>query len=78
MQRLIETFIKHQLLIFKRPEIDPFQASESDIKNVYEPDQLLNSDEDEGDNDENVGISILSQRKNHSSILRRISALICL
>ena len=48
MRRLIETFIKHKLSIFKRPEIDPFQASDSEIENVYdyEPYQLLDSDED--------------------------------
>ena len=66
MRRLIETFIKHKLSIFKRPEIDLFQASESDIENIYEPDQLLDSDK-EGDKDEDVEILILLQRKNHSS-----------
>ena len=65
MRRLIETFIKHILSTFKRPEIDPFQASEYDIENVYEPDQLLDSDKD-GDKDEDVERSILLQRKNLS------------
>ena len=52
MRHLIETFIKHKLSIFKRPEIDPlFKAIESDIENVY--DQLLDSDE-EGNKDEDV------------------------
>ena len=52
MRCLIETSIKHKLSILKRPEIDPFQASESNIENMYE---LLDSDE-EGDKDENVEI----------------------
>ena len=65
MRRLIETFIKHKLSVFKRPEVDPIQTSQSDIENVYEPDHLLDSDE-ERDKDENVEISILLQRKNHS------------
>ena len=60
MKRLIETFI------FKRSEIDPFQTSEFDIENVYQPDQLLDSDEKRGKN-EDVVISILLLRKNHSS-----------
>ena len=67
MRRLIETFIKHKLSIFKRSEIDSFQASESDTEYVYESDQLLDSDE-KGDKNEDVEIStILLQRKNHSS-----------
>ena len=65
MRRLIEAF-KHKLSIFKRPEIYPFHESESDIENVYEPDQLLDSDE-EGDKEEDVEISILLKRKNHST-----------
>ena len=65
MRRLIQIFIKHKLSIFKRPEIDPIQASQSDIENLYEPDQLLDSDEEE-DKDEDVDVSILLQRKNHS------------
>ena len=51
---------------FKRPEIDLFQASEPDSENVYEPDQLLDSDE-ERDKSEDVEISILYRGKNHLS-----------
>ena len=65
MRRLIEIFIKLKLSIFKRLEIDPFQASESDITDMYDPDQLLDYDE-EGYEDEDVEISILFQRKSHS------------
>ena len=65
MRRLIETFIKHKLSIFKKPEFDPIQASQSNIENVYKPDQLLDSEE-ERDRDEDIEISILLQRKNHS------------
>ena len=54
----IETFIKLKLSIFRRPEIDPFQASESDITDMYEPDQLIDSDKEKY-KDEDVEISIL-------------------
>ena len=63
MRCLIETFINYKLSIFKKPDIDPVKTSEFDIENVYEPDQLLDSDE-EGDKDEDV--KILFQRKSHS------------
>ena len=51
MRSLIETFIKHKLSILKRSEIDPFQVSESDIKNVNESDQLLLDSDKKGDKD---------------------------
>ena len=65
MRHLIETF-KHKLSIFKRPEIDSFQASKSDIENMYEQDQLLDSDDEEG-KAEDVEISNLLQIKIHLS-----------
>lgn len=47
--------LRTQLSILDEPQNDPFQASESDIEDAYEPDQLLDPDE-EGDEDEDVDI----------------------
>ena len=47
--------LQTQLSILEEPQVDPFQASESDIEDAYGPDQLLDPDE-EGDEDDDVDI----------------------
>ena len=46
--------LQKQLSILEEPQVDPFQASESDIEDAYERDQRL--DPDEEDEDEDVDI----------------------
>ena len=73
--RLSAAVIKHKLSIFKRAKNDPFQASETDIENVYEPDQLLDSGK-EGEKDEDVEIVILLQIKALPSNKRRVKKVV--
>ena len=45
--------LQTQLSILEEPQIDPFQASASNIEDAYKPDQLIDPDE-ERDEDKDV------------------------